>query len=76
VITPSPGFSWIPEKEWLKPGISALKIRPYEQKAITLDLDIPEKADFLNQRREGIVFVESEEGLADFARVQIKTTER
>jgi hypothetical protein len=75
VITPSPGFSWIPEKEWLKPGVGALKIGPGEQEALTLDLDIPVKTDFLNQRREGVIFFESEEGAANFARVQIKTEE-
>lgn len=76
VITPSPGFSWIPEKEWLKPGISALTIGPFEQESITVNLHIPEKTDALNQRREGIVLVESDEGPADFARVQIKVSER
>jgi len=73
VIGLSPGFSWIPKREWLKPDISDLKIGPDEMKEITLDLDIPQKTDFINQRWEGIIFVESEEGLANFARVQIKT---
>lgn len=73
VITPSPNFSWLPKKEWLKPNQSAFKIGPYQQKEITLDLDIPKKKDFLNQRWEGILFIESEEGLSNFVRVQIKT---
>ncbi|MFH1128539.1 MAG: hypothetical protein V1699_03935 [Candidatus Omnitrophota bacterium] len=73
VITPSPNFSWILKKEWLKPDKSTLKIGPQEQKEITLDLDIPKKKDFLNQRWEGILFFESEEGLSNFVRVQIKT---
>ncbi len=76
VISPSPGFSWIPKREWLKPSVSALKIGPCEKETITFDLDIPEKTDFLNQRWEGIIFIESEEGPADFVRVQIKTSER
>ncbi len=76
VIGPSPGFEWIPEKEWIKPGISALTIGPYEQAAIPLDLDIPAKTEFLNQRREGIIFVESDEGIANFARVRITTSAR
>ncbi|MFZ2356355.1 MAG: hypothetical protein WAW67_00815, partial [Candidatus Omnitrophota bacterium] len=71
--SPSPNFSWIPKKEWLKPDTSTLKIGPQEQKEITLDLDIPKKKDFLNQRWEGILFFESEEGLSNFVRVQIKT---
>ncbi|OGV62673.1 MAG: hypothetical protein A2283_04405 [Lentisphaerae bacterium RIFOXYA12_FULL_48_11] len=75
VIPPSSGFSWIHKKEWLKPSVSALKIGPHEQKSITLHMDIPEKTDLLNQRWEGIVFVESEEGPADFARVQVKSSE-
>jgi hypothetical protein len=74
VISPSPNFSWIPKKEWLKPDKNTLKIGPQEQKEITLDLDIPKKRDFLNQRWEGILFFESEEGLSNFVRVQIKTT--
>lgn len=73
VITPSPNFSWIPKKEWLKPNKNTLKIGPYESREITLNLDIPKKADFLNQRWEGVLFFESEEGLANFVRVQIKT---
>lgn len=73
VISPSPNFSWIAKKEWLRPDKSTLKIGPQEQKEITLDLDIPKKKDFLNQRWEGILFVESEEGLSNFVRIQIKT---
>lgn len=73
VISPSPNFSWMPKKEWLKPNKTALKIGPYEQAEITLDLDIPRKTEFLNQRWEGILFFESEEGLVNFVRVQIKT---
>jgi len=73
VIGPSPNFSWLPKKEWLRPDKSTLKIGPYEEKEITLDLDIPKKAEFLNQRWEGILFVEYEEGLSNFVRVQIKT---
>lgn len=73
VITPSPEFSWIPKKEWLKANKDSLKLGPYEQKNVALDLDIPKKTDFLNQRLEGILFIESEEGLANFVRVQIKT---
>ncbi|MDO9028215.1 MAG: hypothetical protein Q7U68_05070, partial [Candidatus Roizmanbacteria bacterium] len=74
VITPSPNFSWMPKEKWLKPNKSILKIAPYEQAEITLDLDIPKKTEFLNQRWEGVLFFESEEGLANFVRVQIKTT--
>lgn len=74
VITPSPGFSWIPKKEWLKPTKTLLKIGPNEEREITLDLNIPKAKDYLNQRWEGIIFFESEEGLANFVRVQIKTT--
>jgi len=73
VIVPSPNFSWIPKKKWLRPGKSTLKIGPQEQKEITVDLDIPKKKEFLNQRWEGILFFESEEGLTNFVRVQIKT---
>ena len=73
VISPSPNFSWLPKKEWLRPDNHTLKIGPQEEKEIILDLDIPKKADFLNQRWEGIIFFESEEGLSNFVRVQIKT---
>jgi len=74
VITPSPNFSWIPKKEWLQTDRGTIKIGPEEQKEIILDLDIPKKKEFLNQRWEGILFVESEDGLANFVRIQIKTT--
>ena len=74
VISPSPNFSWLPKKEWLRPDKNSVKIGPYEEKEIVLDLDIPKKKDFLNQRWEGILFFESEEGLSNFVRVQIKTS--
>ncbi|MDP3297138.1 MAG: hypothetical protein Q8N09_06030 [Thermodesulfovibrionia bacterium] len=73
VISPSPNFSWLPKKEWLKLDKSTLKIGPQEEKEIVLDLDIPKKKEFINQRWEGVLFFESEEGLANFVRVQIKT---
>jgi hypothetical protein len=71
-----PGFSWIPKKEWLKPDAGDSKIGSNKMKEIVLGLDIPAKTDLLNQRWEGIIFVESEEGSADFARVQIKNPGR
>lgn len=76
VITPTPGLFWIPEKDWLKPSISVLIIAPDKCETISLDLVIPEKAYFPNQHLEGIIVVESEEGLADFTRVQIITSEQ
>jgi len=74
VIIPSPNFSWIPKKEWLQTDRGTVKIGSDEQKEIILDLDIPKKKEFLNQRWEGIVFFVSEEGIANFVRIQIKTT--
>ncbi len=71
VIEPSPNFSWIPDKNWLKPNQNNLKIPPHEYQELTLDLDLPNKKELVNQRWEGILFVESEEGLTNFARVQI-----
>ena len=76
VISPSPGFSWIPHKEWLKPSTSALQSEPHEQTAITVEADIPQKQAFRNHRWDGIIFVESEEGATGFVRVQMKTSER
>lgn len=74
VITPSPNFSWIPKRELIRPSANTLKVGPNEWKEIALDLDIPQRPDFLNQRWEGILFFESEEGQANFTRVQITTT--
>jgi len=74
VIIPSPNFSWIPKKEWLQTDRGTIKIGSDEQKEIILDLDIPKKQEFLNQRWEGILFFESEEGLSNFVRIQMKTT--
>jgi len=73
VIIPSPNFSWIPKKEWLKTDRGTIRIGSDEQGEIVLDLDIPKKTEFLKQRWEGILLVESEEGLANFVRIQIKT---
>jgi hypothetical protein len=69
----SSGFSWIPDRAWLKPDVSDLAIGAGEMKEIVLDLNIPENTAFLYQCWEGLIFVESEEGLANFVRVQIKT---
>lgn len=74
VIAPSPGFSWIPRQEWLKPGICFSTIGPHEQATITIAMDIPENSTAPGHRWEGIVFFESEEGLAAFARVQMTTS--
>lgn len=75
-ISPSPGFAWIPRKEWIRPAVNGLEIGPQGQEKVVLNLDIPEETDVRNQRWEGIVFVESEEGSSTFARVQIAISER
>lgn len=56
VITPSPGFSRIPKKEWLKPTKTLLKIGPNEERETALDLDISKAKGYLNQCWEGIIF--------------------
>ena len=76
VISASPGFSWILHKEWLRPGTSTLQSEPHKQTVITVEADIPRKPEFMNQRWEGLIFVESEEGVTGFVRVQVKTSGR
>ena len=73
VIIPSPDFSWIKDKKWLNPQIKTLKIGPQTKKDVFFDINIPKKQEFINQAWEGILFVETEYGLRNFVRVQIKT---
>lgn len=69
-ISPTPGYTWIEEIDWVKPAKSKIKVKPGKVRTINLNVDIPE--DKADQKFEAIVFVEPDEGLAGFVRVLIE----
>jgi len=69
-ISPTPGYSWIEEAEWVNPVRNEISIKPGKVRTINLQVDVPE--DKTDKKYEAIVFVEPVKGLAGFVRVLIE----
>ncbi|MFC1708839.1 hypothetical protein ACFL2J_02090 [Candidatus Omnitrophota bacterium] len=72
-IVASPGYSWIPNKKWIRPGKRRLKIKPGETGELIITVKIPQSEKYSGKKWEALIFVEDEEGLSGFVRMQIET---
>ena len=75
-ISPSPRSSWLPNVGWVKVDKRTIKLGPRERRDLHLRIDVPKDPRWQNQDWETLLYVESEDGLASFARIQIKTHAR
>ena len=74
-IVVSSGYSWIPDKRWVKPNRKRLKILPGESKDLTISVRIPKAKGHYQKKWEALIFIEPDEGLPGFVRVRIDTQE-
>ena len=85
-IGTSPGYAWIPNRKWLKPGSNLkniftslflrkrrVKILPNEDKELAVAVKIPKKKEHYQKKWEALIFIEPDEGRSSFVRVQIET---
>lgn len=72
-IVASPGYDWIPEPKWITLGGSELTIDAGQRAAIEVNLVVADKAQFHGQKWEALLWIEPDEGLPRFARIQIET---
>ena len=75
-IFPSPTYSWIPNPKWIRPGTNTISIASNKARVLPITVKIPQAVENYNKKWEGIIFVEPDEGLPGFVRVQIKTERR
>ena len=86
MISSSPGYSWIPDPNWIKPNpgkflglistIKDVKVDAGKSKKFPLEVTIPEGQDNYGQKWEAIIMAEPEEGSAGFVRSKIETQEK
>lgn len=74
-ITISPNYSWISNPEWIRPE-GTVKIGPGESADLSFNVKVPKDERYYGKKWEAIIFVEPEEGLSGFVRVQIETEKR
>ena len=75
-IFPSPTYSWIPDTKWIKPGRDNISIASDGSRELPIRIKIPRELENYNKRWEAIIFIEPDEGLPGFVRVQIRTERR
>lgn len=85
-ISPSPGYSWIPDPKWVKPNpgkflglvstIKDVKVDAGKSKKFPLKITIPEDDNYYGQKWEVIIMAEPEKGPAGFVRLKIETQEK
>ena len=75
-ILNSPGYQWIPDAGWLIPSCEKLVIKANKSKEISLTLILPPDKIYSNNKYQGIIFIEPEDGgRPAFIRVNIETGE-
>jgi hypothetical protein len=75
-IFPSPTYSWISNTRWINTGRKNISIASNESRELPIRIKIPKQLKNYKKRWEAIIFVEPDEGLPGFVRVQIKTERR
>ncbi len=69
-ITVSPGYEWIEKTSWLRPGRKKIVVNAGESSDVYVTIVIPKREKYKNKKLEGIIFVEDEEGGANFSRIK------
>jgi len=72
-IVPSPGYAWIPEPKWMSVSKGWVKVNGNESRTVNVSVKVPNKPEYSGQRWEALLWVEPDEGLPRFARIQIET---
>lgn len=82
-ISPSPGYSWIPDANWVKPNlvkylgllpaIKDLKVGAGKNQSFPIEVLIPKNDNYYGQKWEVIIMAEPEKGEAGFVRLRIET---
>lgn len=73
-ITKSAGYSWIPNPKWIRLK-KVVKIGPGESADLSFNVKVPQNEKYYGKKWEAIIFVEPDEGLPGFVRVQVETEE-
>lgn len=71
-ISLTPGYEWVKDPGWVTPGKAKVKVKPGKTKEVALNVLVPKGLEYQDLGWEGIVFVEPDEGLSRFVRVQIE----
>ena len=82
-ISPSPGYSWIPDHKWIKPNpgkflglvstIKDVKVGAGKSSKFPLEIVVPENDDYYGQKWEVIIMAEPEKGQTGFVRIRMET---
>lgn len=74
-VVATPGYSWIPNIKWVRIDKQKLKIETNESEELIVTVNIPKKKEHYQKKWEALIFVELEEGLSGFVRLQIQAAE-
>ncbi|MCJ7509023.1 MAG: hypothetical protein MUO85_09920, partial [candidate division Zixibacteria bacterium] len=82
-ISPSPGYSWIPDAKWVrpKPGnilgifspIKTIRVKAGRNAIFPIEVVVPRNDNYYGQKWEVIIMAEPEKGEAGFVRLRIET---
>ena len=82
-ISPSPGYSWIPDAKWVrpKPGnilgifspIKTVSVKAGKNTTFPIEVVVPKNDNCYGQKWEVIIMAEPEKGEAGFVRLRIET---
>jgi hypothetical protein len=72
-IVPSPGYSWVLEPKWVSVSKRRVKINGNESRTVDVSVKVPNKPEYSGQRWEALLWIEPDEGLPRFARIQVET---
>ena len=72
-IVPSPGYAWIPEPRWVSVRKRRVVIKGQQNRTVTVRLNVPSEPEYYGKHWEVLLWIEPDEGLPRFARIQMET---
>jgi len=72
-IAPSSGYRWIPETRWISVKRRNFHIKGHGARSVSLRVKVPDEPEWYDQSWEALLWIEPEEGLPRFTRIQITT---
>ncbi len=72
-ISPSPGYRWLLDTRWVSLNRRNFRIKAQQARSVILRVKVPRDPELHDQSWEALLWIEPDEGLPRFARIQVTT---
>ncbi len=72
-IVPSPGYRWLQDSRWVSLKKEQIRIRAQRTRSVVIRVEVPRAPELHDRSWEALLWIEPDEGLPRFARIQVTT---